>query len=98
MTWNMNNKDVGKELNDTLTELESIKIIMGTVSLSNASSYLIKYAIIRACGAIEVAYKSIVADFCDSKTSVQQLNYYIDNNVRGNSMNPSIDNLHGFFY
>ena len=90
----MNNKDIEKWLNESLNELKSIKKIMRAKTFNNLSPYLVKYAIIRACGAIEVAFKSIVADFCDNKTTIQQLNYYIDNDIRNSSMNPSMDNLY----
>jgi hypothetical protein len=48
--------------------------------------------LIRACGAVELAFKAVVADFC-SRRSKQQVKRYLSTMVRGSSRNPSYTNI-----
>jgi RiboL-PSP-HEPN len=54
--------------------------------------FLTKYALIRACGAIEQSFKTVVADFC-AKRSKKQLKRFLELRVRDSSMNPSFGNI-----
>ncbi|QPJ65382.1 MAG: hypothetical protein G3M78_08250 [Candidatus Nitrohelix vancouverensis] len=56
--------------------------------------YLTKYAIIRGCGAIEQAFKSIIVDYCIVNCNVQVINY-LENKISRSSMNPSYENICG---
>ena len=56
----MNNQSVEQVLDDCTSDLTSaISIISSLGRTSNVVSYLNKYAIIKACGTIEVAFKSV---------------------------------------
>ena len=66
----MNNKSVEQSLvdcNDELVRLEDAMSLFGATS--PIGIYLSRYAIIKACGAIEQAFKSLVADSAESKQS-----------------------------
>jgi len=88
----MNNSGVERLLLDTEQEIEEIKLIVHAQGIFHKTTpYLTRYAVIKASGALEQAFKSIVADFCI--TSHMQLNNFIEKKVRKNSMNPSFDNM-----
>ena len=89
----MNNNQVEMLLDDTKEDLKRVKVIIDSLGISsNIVPYLNKYAIIKACGAMEVAFKSIIADTCN-KRSKRQVKKFINNKVRENSMNPSYGNI-----
>lgn len=91
----MNNADVELGLNSCTDELERIiDLIDALGKTSNAVPYLSKYAIIRACGAIEQAFKAVVADFC-IKRARKQIKRYVNKRVRESSANPSFDKICG---
>ena len=89
----MNNTDVQQILDECKNDLAGVKSIIDSLGYSsNIVPYLNKYAIIRACGVVEVAFKAIIADFC-SKRVKKQVKYYLDRKVRNASSNPSFDNI-----
>lgn len=89
----MNNIEVEKVLNDCEADLDRVKGIIDYLGVSsNIVPYLNNYAIIKACGTMEVAYKSIITDFC-SKRSKQQVKNFLTRKVRENSINPSYSNI-----
>lgn len=88
----MNNINVENVINDCKTELNQLEIIVNNVgAMSPMSKYLTLYSLIKACGVLEYSYKNIVADFHNNAS--QQVQTYIDNTVRGNSKNPSLENM-----
>jgi hypothetical protein len=89
----MNNTDVEQILDRCQHDLDQVKTISDSLGLGNTVvPYLTRYAIIRSCGAIEVSYKTIIADYC-SKRAKKQVKFYLTNKVRENSNNPSYDNI-----
>ena len=90
----MNNTDVEQVLDECKQDLERIHlVIMNTLGpTSPVVPYLTNYAVIRACGTMEVAFKSIITDHC-SRRSKRQVKNYLENKVRNSSMNPSYDNI-----
>jgi hypothetical protein len=60
--------------------------------MSQVAPYLTKYAVIRACGAIEVSFKNLIVDFC-SKRSKKQVKRYIFMKIAKGSANPSQDKI-----
>jgi hypothetical protein len=91
----MNNPDVEKMLIECEFELNKVKSMIDSLGWnSNIVPFLNKYAIIKACGTVEVAYKAIVADHCNRRTKIQVKNY-IDKKVRDSSRNPTYSNLCG---
>ena len=89
----MNNAEVESVLNDCYDDLQRVKAIIDSLGgSSNIVPYLNNYAIIKACGIMEVAFKTIIADYC-SKRSKKQVQEYLTRKVRDNSMNPSYENI-----
>lgn len=89
----MNNVDVNRMLDDCSAELSHVKLLIdNSGGSSSIAPYLTKYAVIRACGSIEQAYKSIVCDFC-SRQSTKQVKRFIDQRVRESSANPTYSNI-----
>jgi hypothetical protein len=89
----MNNTDVKRLLDECEDDIKTVRTIVDLIGqTSNIVPYLNKYSIIRACGTIEVAYKTLVADFCNWRSKAQIKNY-IDNNVRDSSRNPTYSNM-----
>lgn len=89
----MNNKSVEQALIDCHDELERLETAM---SLFGATSpigiYLSRYAIIKACGTIEQALKTLVADSAENKQT-QQIKNFLRKKVRESSMNPNEENI-----
>lgn len=80
-------------LDECQQDLRRVEVII--VSLGGSSNivpYLNNYAIIKACGTIEVAFKRIITDYC-SKRSKKQVKKFLTRKVRDNSMNPSYDTI-----
>lgn len=89
----MNNTSVKSSLNDCQEELNHILVIIDSMGrTSNFVPYLTKYSIIKACGAIERAYKDIISDFCVTSAPSQVRNY-IEKSFRTSSSNPSLHNI-----
>lgn len=89
----MNNADVDLQLTQCRSELVHVETTIATVGImSPMVPYLTKYAVIRACGSIEVSFKALVADFC-SKRSKAQVKRFIHLRIRKGSANPSQQNI-----
>lgn len=84
----MNNNNVKQVLDDCSKELESISaLILGLGEQAKPTPYLNKYAVIRATGSIETAFKQVIADKIDQDSHIQVKNY-IKKKVRESSCNP----------
>lgn len=93
MGFNINNASVLERLESCADEFEKINhIIEGMGSMSHPIPYLTRYSIIRACGAIEYGFKTIISDIHINQQS-KQLKQFIDNKFRNSSMNPSYSNI-----
>ncbi len=89
----MNNKDVQALLADCDADLTKVSAVYNVFGATNAiAPFLTKYALIRACGTIEVAFKMIVADF-GAKRSKAQIKQFLTMTVRNNSRNPTYSNI-----
>lgn len=89
----MNNIYVDKIITDCAEDLDlADTILLGLGPTSNISPYLNKYSIIRACGCIEICFKTIISDFCN-KRSKKQLKQFINGKIRDSSINPRYDNI-----
>jgi hypothetical protein len=89
----MNNVEVQRLLDECSTELSKVKTLIDGVGIaSNIAPYLTKYSLIRACGTIEQAFKSIICDFC-SRRSKKQVKHFLEQRVRDSSMNPTYSNI-----
>lgn len=89
----MNNQDVEKILGDCQSDLNRVSSIIDSLGFgSNIVPYLTQYGVIRACGTIETAFKSIIADHL-SKRSKTQVKNFLTRKIRENSMNPTYSNI-----
>lgn len=89
----MNNTVVERMLNDTKEELRTIQAHLESLGImSEYHPVFCNYAVIRACGTIEVAFKSIIYDVCEVGATLQLKNY-LDKNIKESSMNPSFGNI-----
>lgn len=93
MTLNINNPSVNESLNRCIDELNKIeKFIESVGPTAHPVPYLTRYSIIRACGAIEHGFKTLISDI-HSDVQTPQLKNFIDTKFRNSSMNPSYDNI-----
>lgn len=90
----MNNQDVQTLIEECESDFERIEKIIEVLQSTNpAVPYLTKYAIIKACGTLEQAFKVIISDFsCIGQSS--QIKKFIDISFRESSINPNLDNIH----
>lgn len=92
----MNNSQVQAELISCTQELTNIQnLVVTQVITSQFVSYLTKYAVVRACGSIEIAFKAVIADFCCHRGK-KQIKHFINKRVRSGSANPSMSNIENF--
>lgn len=85
----MNNPDVDLLLGQCRAELTHVQDSINTLGLTSpVAPYLTKYAVIRACGVVEVSFKALIADFCN-KRSKKQVKRYIALKITRSSANPS---------
>ncbi|MDD2580876.1 MAG: HEPN domain-containing protein [Desulfuromonadaceae bacterium] len=86
----MTNTAVRKLLDDCLAELESISaLLIGIGDGAKPTPYIKKYAVIRASGSIETAFKQIIADKIDQDSHIQVKNF-IKRKIRDSSCNPNL--------
>lgn len=89
----MNNADVQLELTNCAAELAHVKTLVDGLGItSTIVPYLTKYAVIKACGSIELSFKAIIADYC-SHRSKKQVKRFLTRRIREGSANPSFDNF-----
>ncbi|MGB4978671.1 MAG: HEPN domain-containing protein [Anaerolineae bacterium] len=89
----MNNTDVEEVLNECERDLQRVKVIIDSLGIgSNIVLYLNSYAVVKACGTVEVAFKTILTDYC-SRRSKKQVKEFLTKKVKDSSMNPSYDNI-----
>jgi hypothetical protein len=88
----MNNRTVQKNLDDCSNELEKIQEYIENIGQSHSIvPFLTNYAIIKCCGTIENAFKTIITDFHNDLP--QQAKNYIEDTFYKSSMNPSKENI-----
>jgi hypothetical protein len=79
----MNNSSVECELINCKNELDQIhSLITGLGLTSTITPYLSKYAVIKGCGAIETAFKSLIADRV-SRRGNTQVKRFLRKRIRG---------------
>ncbi len=87
----MNNHDVETLLSECDGELTTITALLtGIGDAATPTPYIKKYAVIRATGSIESAFKQIIADRVD-RDSHAQLKTFIAKKIRNSSCNPKLD-------
>ena len=80
-------------ISDCNRELIDITTIMNNISsVSNEAKYLTHYALIKAEGTIEYAYRSIIYDYFKSLNN-SKINNYLEETVKKGSMSGTIYNM-----
>lgn len=93
MISNISNQSVNESLRRCIDELDKIeKFIEAVGSTAHQVPYLTRYAIVRACGAIEYGFKTLISDI-HIHSQTPQLKMFVDKKFRNSSMNPSYDNI-----
>lgn len=87
----MNNHAVENILLDCDNEIATIQVAMSQSPLSSTNMYLTRYALIKACSAIERGYKRIVADYYIAKCA--ELAPYLEKKVVNSSTNPTYESI-----
>ncbi|MCC3217980.1 MULTISPECIES: HEPN domain-containing protein [Chryseobacterium] len=90
----MNNPDVQLLVSECDNDFVRIEKIIEVLTNTNpAVPYLTKYAIIKACGTLEQAFKVMISDFsCVGQSN--QVKNFVDISFRESSINPNLDNIH----
>lgn len=89
----MNNAAVDQHLKKCRAELDHVQAAINAIGVTSpVTPYLTNYAVIRACGAVEVSFKSLIADFC-TKRSKKQVKRFIHMKIKRGSANPSQKNI-----
>lgn len=89
----MRNLVVDKQLILCSEELETIRqFLNGMGDGARPTPYMKRYAVIRASGAIEVAFKQIIADRVDEDCKTQVKNF-IKKKIRDSSVNPKLGQI-----
>lgn len=89
----MNNTESMKILLDCCDELNEIKELVSSFDDSNkVVSYINKYAIIRATGSIEFAFKKIIADKVENGCH-NQIKNFIKRKIRESAHNPRLGTI-----
>lgn len=88
----MNNQNAEIAINECQNEFNALAVLIPqTGVMSPLGRYLTHYSLIRACGTIEYAFKTIIADYYVGISP--QLTTFLDNKIRSNSCNPSYQNI-----
>ncbi|MGB6082584.1 HEPN domain-containing protein [Moheibacter sp.] len=88
----MNNNSVEQSINDCKDEIARIEAAIGVFGQSHHMvPYLTNYMIIKCCGTIENAFKSIISDYHNSIPA--QAKNFIEQTFTNSSLNPSKENI-----
>ena len=86
--------DYERALDDCALELRSIRDYVNENRFDSKTPYLLRYAVIKASGTIELVFKGIVADKVSVGAS-PEVRFYFDRDIRENSANPSFGRMKG---
>lgn len=90
----MNNINVQLLVDECDSDFDRIDSIIYVLTNTNpAVPYLTKYAVIKACGTLEQAFKIMISDFSCNGQSIQ-VKKFIDISFRESSLNPNLENIH----
>ncbi|WP_157600183.1 HEPN domain-containing protein [Saccharospirillum impatiens] len=89
----MNNDSVRHLLDSCDNEIASLESLVHGLGIgSSIVPYLSKYGLVKACGTIEQAFKSIISDKCSYRAK-KQIKNFLTQKVRNSSSNPSYSNM-----
>jgi len=79
-------------LNNCSQEIGIIETHINGDKFNSLNPFLISYAVVKACGVIEVFYKNLVVDIISEGATVEGKNYF-EKNIRDSSSNPATGNM-----
>lgn len=79
-------------LDDCYREIELIENHINSSPFDSLNPFLISYSVIKACGVIEVIYKSMVVQIISVGATVEACNY-LEKNIIDSSSNPKTGNI-----
>ena len=79
-------------LYDCDQELAKIEARINEDKFDSLNSCLISYAVMKACGVLEVVYKNMIADTVSIGATSEAKNY-LDRQIRDNASNPNVGNM-----
>ena len=79
-------------LDDCYREISMIETHIDGDKFNSLNPFLISYAVVKACGVIEVVYKNLIVDVISVGTTTEGKNYF-EKNIRDSSSNPSTGNI-----
>lgn len=85
--------ELKQKLKNTLTELSKIEKFINANKTDELSSFLIRYAIIKATSTIEKVYKAILFNYVASDTNPYAQNFLQEKIIKDSS-NPKYDNIY----
>lgn len=81
-----------EQLDDCSRELQIIETHINNDKFNSLNPFLISYAVVKACGSIEVVYKNLIVDIIAVGSTPEAKNY-LEKNIRDNSSNPTTGNI-----
>lgn len=80
------------QLDNCSHELQLIETHINGDKFNSLNPFLISYAVIKACGSIEVVYKNLIVDIIVVGSTAEAKNY-LEKNIRDSSSNPTTGNI-----
>lgn len=90
------NGDNLEKLNDCQTEIRKIKEWINKNNLDSNIKYLVSYAVIKACGTIEIVFKDFICDFL-SYGAIDETKVFLQKKIIDASFNPSTGQISSLF-
>lgn len=87
----MNNINAQISIDDCISELQRIYHLIEGLGTTPVVPFLTNYSIIKACGTIELSFKTIISDLHVHHSP--QIKNYVESTIRKNPMNPSRDKI-----
>ena len=81
-----------EQLDDCSRELQIIETHINNDKFNSLNPFLISYAVVKACGSIEVVYKNLIVDIIAVGSTTEAKNY-LEKNIRNSSSNPTTGNI-----
>ena len=81
-----------EQLDDCSRELQIIETHINNDKFNSLNPFLISYAVVKACGSIEVVYKNLIVDIIAVGSTTEAKNY-LEKNIRDSSSNPTTGNI-----
>ena len=81
-----------EQLDDCSRELQIIETHINNDKFNSLNPFLISYAVVKACGSIEVVYKNLIVDIVAVGSTTEAKNY-LEKNIRDSSSNPTTGNI-----